>query len=266
MPRLRHPVLIKGKAVSYLVDIYRNDEEFVKDLDEMRRPYLPVLFGLADSTLDFWAECKSKLSQDDYWAVIEFYQGKSEQMPSLDGELEDRRSLMEQLWMQLQPYAKALLPLTNKWKLRSVWAIPILIYCDIFDLMAIMGLPTEIDVPIGSVVRLYPLPISIPDLEIAISPWVFFISDKGQIQKEIAQKLSDYQNKIKSSGFHEFPSALKKHARWWFEHYVHRKTYDEIAQMEVYTPGDTPIIYARNVGEAVRRFSNLIGIKPNALK
>lgn len=266
MPKLRHPEFTKGKAVSCLVDIYRNDPEFVNDLDEVRLPYFPVLFGLADATLDFWAECKKRLLLEDYWAVVEFYQGRSQQLPPLDGELEDRRSIMEQLWMQLHPYATALPSLTNKWKLRAPWAIPTLIYCDIFDLMALMGLPTEIDVPIDSLIRLFPWSIPLPDLEITVSPLAFFISEKDQIQKEIAQKLSHYQNKIKAAGFHEFPSALERHAKWWFEHYVHRKTYDEIAQMEVYGPGDTPAIYARNVGEAVRRFSNLIGIKPNALK
>ena len=266
MPKLRHPELTKGKAVSYLLDLYRNDSEFIKELDEIRRPYFPVLLGLADATLDFWAECKNMLLPEDYWAVIEFYQGKSQQIPTLNGELEDRRSLMEQLWMQLQSYAKALEPLTSKWKLRARWAIPTLIYCDIFDLMVVMGLPMEIDVPIDSLTRLYPWSMPLSDLEITVSAWAFFISGKEQIQREIAQKLSQYQNKIKAEGFHEFPSALERHAKWWFGHYVHRKTYDEIAQMEVYTPGDTSIIYARNVGEAVRRFSNLIGIKPNALK
>jgi hypothetical protein len=129
-----------------------------------------------------------------------------------------------------------------------------------------MGLPMEIDVPIDSLIRLFPWSIPLPDLEITVSPWAFFISGKEQIQREIAQKLSHYQNKIKTAGFHEFPSALERHAKWWFEHYIYRKTYDEIAQIEVNTPGGSQIVYGRNVGEAVRKFSNLIGIKPNALK
>jgi hypothetical protein len=266
MPKLRHPELTKGKAVSYLLNLYRNDPDFINELDEIRRLYFLVLLGLADATLDFWAECKKMLLPEDYWAVIEYYQGKSQHISALNGELEERRSLMEQLWIQLQSYAKALLPLTNKWKLRAPWAIPTLIYCDIFDLMAVMGLPTEIDVPIDSLIRLYPWSIPLPDLEITISPWAFFVSGKEQIQRGIAKKLSQYESKLKMAGFHEFPSALGKHAKWWFEHYVHGKTYDEIAQMEVYTPGSTPITYARNVGEAVRRFSKLIGIEPKALK
>jgi hypothetical protein len=93
MPKLRHPELTKGKAVSYLLDLYRNDSEFIKELDEIRRPYFPVLLGLADATLDFWAECKKMLLPEDYWAVIEFYQGKRQQIPLLNGELDDRRSL-----------------------------------------------------------------------------------------------------------------------------------------------------------------------------
>jgi len=33
MPKLRHPELTKGKAVSYLLDLYRNEPKFVRELD-----------------------------------------------------------------------------------------------------------------------------------------------------------------------------------------------------------------------------------------
>lgn len=267
MPKLRHPELTKGKAVSYLLDLYRNEPKFVRELDEIRRPYFPLLFGLADATLHFWAECKKVLPSEDYWALVEFYQGKSQQPPSLDAELKEQRRLMEKLWDQLQPYAITLRELTFKWKLSAPWAVQTIIYYDVFDLMTIRGLPMEIDVPINSLGHLYYIwPAPLPDLVITISPWAFFLSGKEQIQREIAEKLSQYEGQIKTAGFHEFPSALRTHAKWWFEHYIHRKTYDEIAQMEVYTPGGSPIVYGRNVGEAVRKFSNFIGIKPKALK
>ena len=266
MPKLRHPELTKSIAVSYLLDLYRDEPEFVKELDEIRRPYFPLLSSLADATLRFWAECKKALPPEDYWSMVEYYQGKSQQVPPLHNELGKQRRLMEQLWAQLQPYASSLGELTFKWKLRAPWVIPSLMYRDVLDFMTVMGLPTELDVPIASLGHLYPWSIPLPDLSIAVSPWAFFLSGKEQIQREMAQKLSQYEGQIKAEGFHEFPSALGKHAKWWFEHYVHGKTYDVIAQMEVYTPGGTPITYARNVGEAVRRFSSLIGIKPNALK
>jgi hypothetical protein len=266
MPKLRHPELTKGKAVSYLLDLYRNEPKFVRELDEIRHPYFPLLSGLADATLYFWAECKKVLPSEDYWAVVEFYQGKRQQPPSLNISLEEQRRTISQLWTQLQPYASALTELVYRWKLRAPWAIPTLMYCDILDFMALMGLPMEIDVPVNSLGRLYPWSVPLPDLAITVSPWAFFLSGKEQIQREIAEKLSQYEGQIKTAGFHEFPSALRMHAKWWFEHYIHRKTYDEIAQMEVYTPGGSPIVYGRNVGEAVRRFSNFIGIKPRALK
>jgi hypothetical protein len=173
---------------------------------------------------------------------------------------------MEQLWVQLQPYASVLKELAFRWKLRAPWAVQTLMCYDVLDCMTLLGLPTEIDVPINSLGQLYPWPAPLPDLVVTVSPWAFFLSGKEQIKKEIANKLSQYESQIKATGFHEFPSALITHAKWWFEHYIHRKTYVAIAMMEVDRMGDTPTVYERTVGEAVRRFSNLIGIKPKALK
>ena len=266
MPKLRHPELTKGKAVSYLLDLYRNEPEFIRELDEIRRPYFPLLFSLADATLHFWAECKKALPSEDYWYAIEYYQGKSQQIPPLPYELEEQRRLMGQLWTQLQPYASVLKELVFKWRLRAPWAVQTLMYYDVFDCMTLLGLPMEIDVPINSLGHLYPWPAPLPDLVVTVSPWAFFLSGKEQIQREIAEKLAQYESKIKTAGFHEFPSALRTHAKWWFEHYVHRKTYDAIAMMELDRTGNSPAVYGRNVGEAVRRFSNFIGIKPKALK
>jgi hypothetical protein len=50
MPKLRHPELTKGKAVYYLLNLYRNDPDFIDELDEIRHPYFSVLLGLADAT------------------------------------------------------------------------------------------------------------------------------------------------------------------------------------------------------------------------
>jgi hypothetical protein len=66
-----------------------------------------------------------------------------------------------------------------------------------------------------------------------------------------------YQKEI---GIKEYPSRIAHHARWWFEHYVNGRTYEEIADMEVKTPGGSLISYAKNVGIAVNKFSKLIGI------
>jgi hypothetical protein len=266
MPKLRHPELTKGQAVSYLLALYRNEPGFVRELDEIRRPYLRLLFGLADATLHFWAECKKVLPSEDYWAVVEFYQGKSQQLPPLHTELEEQRRLVEQLWAQLQPYASVLKELVFRWKLRAPWAVQTLMCYDVLDCMTLLGLPMEIDVPINSLGQLYPWPAPQPDLVVTVSPWAFFLLGKEQIKKEIAEKLSQYESQIKDAGFHEFPSALRTHAKWWFEHYIHKETYDVIAQTEVNTPGGSPIVYGRNVGEAVRRFSKFISIKPKALK
>lgn len=266
MPKLGHPYLTKGKAIAYLLDLYRNDSEFVKELDEIRRPYMPLLFNLARAILSFSAESKKALTSQDYWTLVACFQGKSQQAPNLPTEVEEQKERMKQLGDKLQPYATALGKFAFKWKLRAPWAVQTLISYDIFDFATAMGLPTQVDVPIESLGELYPWRVGLPDLEIKASPWVFFLSSRGQIEKEIAMKLEQHENRIKSAGFHEFPSALRNHAKWWFEHYVHRKPYDEIAQMEAYTPAGSLIAHATNVGDAVRRFSKLIGMRPKTLK
>lgn len=84
--------------------------------------------------------------------------------------------------------------------------------------------------------------------------------------KQIGRRLAIYEDELKEMGLRERPSALEKHAWWWFQRYVRNKTYDEIAQMEAYTPAGSLISYRRNVGTAVRRFSRLAGISSQTLK
>jgi len=90
--------------------------------------------------------------------------------------------------------------------------------------------------------------------------------DRRLILQKLAKELRSHQQRLKNAGFVEYPSSLSWHARWWFEHYVKGKSYDEISEM-VCQDGLGPIAsYQRNVGTAVREFSRIIGIDPKTLK
>jgi hypothetical protein len=129
-----------------------------------------------------------------------------------------------------------------------------------------LGMPDAIDVPLEQLDLLYPWPPPISPLEIRVSSWAFVLYGRKQIQVEIARKLKEYEARLKALGLTEYPSSLGKHARWWFEHFVHGKGYDDIAQEEIYTSGGSLVSYARNVGDAVREFSRLVGIDTTNLK
>jgi len=108
------------------------------------------------------------------------------------------------------------------------------------------------------------LEVAVPHLKITVPASALIFWGRERVLAELAKRLKHYEDEIKAKGFRENPSRLEKHARWWFEYYVHGKTFDQIAAMETYIGG--PIPYAANVGAAVRRFSKLISIDPKSLK
>ena len=115
-------------------------------------------------------------------------------------------------------------------------------------------MPEDIDVPLEQLDLLYPWPPPISPLEIKVSSWAFVFYGRKQIQAEIAKKLKEYEARLKTVGLKEKPSALENHAKWWFEHYVKGKPYQELAQQ---FPGTEEETIKRKVWE----FSKLVGIR-----
>lgn len=93
--------------------------------------------------------------------------------------------------------------------------------------------------------------------------WTSFVTGaRRKILDQLRDLLVHYETRLKLASAREFPNSLKSHAKWWFQHYVQHKTYDEIAHLEVYTSGGKLVSYAKNVGVAVRKFSKLVNINP----
>ena len=66
---------------------------------------------------------------------------------------------------------------------------------------------------------------------------------------------------MKSIGMKEYPSALNKHAGWWFEYYVRGISLTDIANSIAFVDnegGPQP----QNIRSAISKFSELIDIKP----
>jgi len=266
MPKINHPKITKGQAIACLLRLYRNEPAFMKELKQLRQPYLEILKELAKAWIIFWAKCGGVLTPDEFQEFsMDYLEGK-EQFAKLPPEFAGYINQIQQKGNKLQPYADKLAELAPRWELKAPWAVPMLILFDMADILRESGIPEEIDIPIELFDFLYPFQPVLPPLEIKVSSLAFVFYDKREIMSQVSKKLDDYEANLKKEGLKERPSAIKNHARWWFEHYIHHKKFDEIAQMECYTPGGSLISYAKNVATAVRRFSRLIGISPETLK
>ena len=269
MPRLSDAKTTKGRAASFLTRCYLEELGFLAELHELRRNYSELLAKFVVTQIEFFARCKEVLTTEEYQRVVhDFYElvAKGGNIPTLPADLASHLEGIRQMCSGLEPYFHGLEQLAFRWKLRASWAAVMLYVYDVRSLLKEMGMPDAIDVPLEQLDLLYPWPPPASPLEIKVSAWAFFVYGRKQIQGEIAKKLKDYEDRLKTLGLKEYPSSLEKHARWWFEHFVHGKNYDDIAQEEMYTPGGSLVSYARNVGDAVREFSRLVGIDARNLK
>jgi hypothetical protein len=253
MPRLSHPKITKGQAIDALLNLYRNDREFARELDKIRDPYLDLIIQFA---LDSFASGrKSGLPPKEYFeTAIERAKNVQRESPfSPEAPV---------YTTQLQPYLYALSKLAHRWKLRAPWAVPMLVIYDMFDVFRSKGLmPDEIDLPLEEFSSLYPWTPPLPPLEIKVPAWAIVLQGREKILAEVSRKLQQYEKEIKATGLTEYPSSLRKHAKWWFEYYVQGLTWrqisDEIAEVD---PEGGP--QPENIRKAVTQFSKLIGVSP----
>jgi hypothetical protein len=247
MPKLNFPELIKGDAIFFLMVIYRNHRKFMKELNTLRKPYIEVIRKFVQGTLTSFQE--KPMSLADYYQSMMNYEGTNNISLFTD---EQKKDIAE-----LQPYFEGLVKLAEKWKLKTPWAAGALFIFDIVELM--YSIPPEMPgIPLEIFEKLIPWTPPLHPLKIDVSAWTFFTLSRDEIISEIKDKLYDYEMRLKEIGIKEYPSRIAHHARWWFEHYVNGKTYEEIAAMEGRTPDGSLISYSKNIGVAVNEFSKLI--------
>lgn len=265
MPRLSYPHITKGQAIACLIGVYRKDRTFMRELRHLREPYFQTLRDLTVAWLRFGMECGGVLTPKEFQEFSADYFLKGDGPVEFPKPLADSLSRLEQKQHELQPYIESLTKLAYNWKLRAPWAVPVLLLFDMTEICHKLGIPEEVQIPVGFLDYIYPFPPPAPPLGIRVSAWAFVLYTKRQIFRQIGNKLTEYEKQLKDKGLKERPSAMERHAQWWFEHFVHKRKYGEIVEEEVYTLGSY-ISYPKNVGVAVRNFSKLIGIEVKDLK
>lgn len=108
MPRLSYPYITKGQAIAYLVNIYRSDPAFMKELKQLRQPYLPLLSEAAAAWLKFSRECAKALSPPEFQKFYECYLRGDKQVIDLPAKLDAYVKQAEEAEDKLQPYKRDL--------------------------------------------------------------------------------------------------------------------------------------------------------------
>ena len=257
MPRLIHPWVAATYAVGYLVDLYLQDPGFMKELGELRKKHAGVIHQLAVGTDEF-VEAIVHSPQP----LHEFL---SDHVTKATGAINTVENQDFAYSVELACYLHDLAAVAHKWKFRTALALAVLIARDMADALGKSKSARTADLSLGCYDRWQPWPPPLPPLVIRVSAWDLAYMGRRQVQSRTREMVREYESKIKSAGMKEYPAALERHARWWFEHYVREKKYDQIAQDECHYYGESLVSYAKNVGAAVRRFSRLVGIDPKTL-
>lgn len=269
MPKLSDSRITKGLAVTMLIRLYLQEPEFCNELWQIRQKHSEAVLEFISRQIELLTHVHATLTPEERYATFrELYAFLTEPSTThtLPSDVTSRIEEMKNMHLKLRPYVMDLEQLAYRWKLRAPWAGPMLHLDYLHGCLKELGLPDAMDVPLSQMDLLYPWPPPMPALEIKVSSWAFVFHGRKEIKTWIARKLQAYEDDLKAVGMAEYPSSLEKHARWWFDHFVRGKRYDDIAQEETYTPGGSLISYAKNVGEAVRKFSRLIGIDIKNLK
>jgi len=270
VPRIIQAEWKREVAILCLMELYKEEAQFVAEWRRLRAPYLSPLTELATvdalyevyrfrSILSFTFENirKSYLVEKNLIQRSSYPRGSR---PPLD-ELEER---YEQLRDNLVPYATQLTSLAYQWNLRASWAGDELLDEDVESIVSQLfkeaGVPEFDDLIAEEVIKgsweFIPFSASkgVYPLTIRIGPGDFMLQARREILMGLRRRLANYEKGLRYAGFADIPSAVKRHAEWWFEHYIRGKTYAEL-EKEAQRVGQETI--KRKVWE----FSKLVGIK-----
>lgn len=257
MPKLTISQRTKGKAVAALLKLYKAEPDFARELEELRTVYMPVLEQWLKIVLPGWVKMKKSLTRKEFSTIRDYILGANQ---TISSNVADKLRLLlttpdSHLAVQLGEYEKALADLAYRWQLKASWAGYALILDHILD-MTINKMPEDFRNAEIPVEMLEPFLSSAPlePLKFQVNPYELMFSGKQEIGDKFAKTLADYENKLKSLGWQELPTAIENHAHWWFEHYVHHKTYPELEHKN-------PQVSRESIKRAVWKFSKLLNIK-----
>ena len=257
MSKLTIRLRTQGKAIAALLKLYKADPDFTQKLERLRTNYLPVLKQWLKIAAPDWLKMRETLTQEEFSTVRDYF---LTEMQTISSGLADKLGLFLSipnldLANQLDAYEKALADLAYRWQLKAPWAGHVLLLNHILD-MIINIMPQDVrnaDIPVEMLEPFLPS-APLPPLSFQVNAYELMFSGRQEIQDKFAKALADYENELKSLGWRELPSALERHAYWWFEHYVHHKKYREFEQ-------EYPQIDSESIKREVWKFTRLLGIK-----
>lgn len=101
----------------------------------------------------------------------------------------------------------------------------------------------------------------LPPLLPAIPASDFLKYSQTELIKQQRSLIAGYVRILKEGGLKEQRRLLKKHAEWWFEHYVHDKKYKQLAEQSLYGDcGTEGIDREGSIKSAVSKFSRIVKI------
>jgi len=257
MPKLTIDQRTKGKAVAALLKLYKAEPGFANELKELRAPYSPVLERWLKIGVPDWIQMQKTLTKEEFSITRDFFLTENQTVPdSLAGKLEPFLSIPDpHLVEQLDTYVESLTDLASRWRLKAPWAGHVLLLDHIQD-MTINKMPEDVrnaEMPIETLEPFLPS-APLPPLRFEVNAHELMFSGRQEIGDKFAKAIADYENKLKSLGWQELPTAIENHARWWFEHYVHNRTYPELEQKN-------PQVGRESIKRAVWKFSKLLDIQ-----
>jgi len=253
---LSFPELTQGYARFILIGLYMNHPVFAKELIEVKKPYIEAIRKYTKDTFTSFQE-KPQSKAEYYQIMIKYLGGESRVSPFTTEQIKDIN--------ELKPYFDALIKLVKKWIFKAPWAVSALFVIDMLQsvdvIQSVAVVPsTEQCIPLEIFEQMVPWPPPLPPLKIEVSAWTFFEYTRDDITCEIADRLFEYEEKLKEIGIKEFPSSLLRHARWWVEHYVKNKSLVQISAQGINTGKGPANPYPKNIGKAIDKFSELVGI------
>ena len=257
MPKLTISQRTFGKAIAALLKLYKAEPSFVQELEELRITYLPVLEQWLKIGVPNWIQMKKTLTQEELSITRDFFLTANQTISdSLADKLEPFLSIPDpHLARELETYVESLTDLAYRWRVKATWAGPVLLFDHILD-ATINAMPEDVRDAEMPVEMLDPFLPSAPlsPLRFEVNAYELMFSGRQEIRDKFAKALADYENKLKSLGWQELPTAIENHAHWWFEHYVHHKTYSELEHKN-------PQVGRESIKRAVWKFSKLLNIK-----
>ena len=257
MPKLTIDQRTKGKAVAPLLNLYKAEPDFAKELKELRTDHSQIFEQWLTIAIPSWIQMKKTLTQDEFSMTKDFFLTKNQPISSdLADKIEPFFSISDpHLTNQLKAYIEALNKLAYKWQLKAPWAGQALLFDQVLEAM-LNKLPKDVknaEIPVEIIEPLLPS-APLPSLQFEVKAHELMFSGRQEIQNNFDKDLADYEVQLKSMGWQELPSSLDKQAFWWFEHYVHQKTYKKLEEEHIEANRES-------IKRAVWKFSKLLGIK-----